>query len=277
MVAKWHCVRDHNRFIEVGPLKLSKEMNGAGPDLVLLHGWGMNSRILKPTAEALGSKWRVSRIDLPGYGLNQQIEWPESLEALTHLLLDAAPPRAVWVGWSLGGMLAIRAASMAPENVSGLVLVSATPRFIADTGWPCALSSHVFNDFVDRFERDKAAALSRFHRLQFQGTLDAGANVHLLREMLGKHGMAESALKNGLSLLQNADFRKHLLQFRKGIGAVFGDTDSLIPPCYGRALVDLVPHATVVQVKGAGHAPFITHMDEVVDAVNEMMSGYRDE
>lgn len=277
MGAKGRCVRDHNRFIGVGPLKLSKVVYGAGPDLVLLHGWGMNSQVLKPTAQALAARWRVNTIDLPGYGVNHEIEWPESWESLTHLLLDAAPPKAVWMGWSLGGMLAIHAASIAPGKVSGLVLLSATPRFIADADWPCALPLNVFKGFVDRFERDAGAALSRFDLLQFQGASNAMESAHRLRDMLGQRAASNSALRRGLHFLLTADFRNCLLTGQQRLGAIYGDNDALIPSCYGQGLVDLVPHATVIQIKDAGHAPFITHRNEVVAAVNEIMTGYGDE
>ena len=257
-------------------MNLEKIVSGLGPDLVMLHGWGMHSNVLEPMVQGLATTWRVSKIDLPGYGMNQAKKWPEKLESLTHLLLDAAPPRAVWMGWSLGGLLAIHAASMAPERINGLILLASTPRFIAGDEWPCALSGEEFKDFVNRFESDPSAALLRFDLLQFKGTANAGESVRRLRALLGERRVAPMALSIGLRLLLEADLRSRLSSYQQRLGAIYGDTDPLIPQCYGRALVNLVPHAIAVQIKGAGHAPFITHNNEVVAAVNKIMTGYDD-
>ncbi|HNE00663.1 MAG TPA: pimeloyl-[acyl-carrier protein] methyl ester esterase, partial [Plasticicumulans sp.] len=41
---------------------------GSGPDLVLLHGWGMHGGVWDDTVEAFIDDWRVTVIDLPGHG-----------------------------------------------------------------------------------------------------------------------------------------------------------------------------------------------------------------
>lgn len=44
---------------------------GSGPDLVLLHGWGMHGGVWDDTVEAFIDDWRVTVIDLPGHGRRQ--------------------------------------------------------------------------------------------------------------------------------------------------------------------------------------------------------------
>ena len=48
--------------------KLHWQSFGQGPDLVLLHGWGMNGAVWQQTVESLQPYFRVHVVDLPGYG-----------------------------------------------------------------------------------------------------------------------------------------------------------------------------------------------------------------
>lgn len=277
MDVSWCVERDHNRFAGVSALSLSKIVRGAGPDLFMLHGWSMHSAVFGPMVEALAKSWRVTCIDLPGYGINYDKSWPENLESLTLMLLDSAPSRAAWMGWSLGGLPAIHAAAMFPERVKGLVLLAATPRFIADVGWHCALPRNEFSDFVRRFERNPEAALARFDQLQFRGDSKAGEGIRQLRRLLGKRRIAYQSLRDGLRLLDETDLRACLGLCQQPVGVVFGDKDALIPDCYGHALLELVPHASVERIQNAGHAPFITHMYEVRTALSKIMEGFGSE
>ena len=109
---------------------------GSGPDVLLLHGWGMHSGVWEDVVEALLDHHRVTILDLPGHGYSRASRSDHTLDALTAAVLTVAPPRAAWVGWSLGGLAAQRAAIVAPERVSRLVLVSSTPCFVQRPDWP---------------------------------------------------------------------------------------------------------------------------------------------
>ena len=49
-------------------MDLNVKVAGNGPDLVLLHGWGMNADVWDETAEQLSQQFRVHSVDLPGHG-----------------------------------------------------------------------------------------------------------------------------------------------------------------------------------------------------------------
>ncbi|MCP5077676.1 MAG: alpha/beta fold hydrolase, partial [Psychromonas sp.] len=46
---------------------------GQGKDLVLLHGWGVNSAVWQPVVELLGKHFRLHLIDLPGFGESKAV------------------------------------------------------------------------------------------------------------------------------------------------------------------------------------------------------------
>ena len=80
-------------------------VSGQGPDLVLVHGWGMNGAVWQQTVNALEADFRVHVVDLPGYGHSSHCH-AQDLEEIAQQLLAEAPKHAIWVGWSLGGLVA---------------------------------------------------------------------------------------------------------------------------------------------------------------------------
>src|SRR4051794_11418514 len=114
---------------------------GAGPPLVLLHGWAMNSAFWEPLLPRLAARFRVHAVDLPGHGASASVA-PYTLETITGAIAarfagEREPPTVV--GWSLGGTIAMRWAQRGDHAVARLVLVSSTPCFVARSDWPHAM------------------------------------------------------------------------------------------------------------------------------------------
>ena len=84
--------------------------------LVLLHGWGLNAQVWDCITPQLASHFTLHLVDLPGYGRSGGYG-AMSLEAMAQRVLELAPPQAVWLGWSLGGLVASQVAMnfMTPE------------------------------------------------------------------------------------------------------------------------------------------------------------------
>src|SRR5438552_12437112 len=89
---------------------------GSGPDLVLIHGWAMHAGIFAPLTKALATRFRVHRVDLPGHGYSR-VDAASLDPAPCAAALAARVPRALWVGWSLGGLIALQAAVMAESSL----------------------------------------------------------------------------------------------------------------------------------------------------------------
>ncbi|MDM8569389.1 alpha/beta fold hydrolase, partial [Thiotrichales bacterium HSG1] len=81
------------------------KQQGLGKPLILLHGWGFNNNIWDDIAVDLAKDWRVYQVDLPGHGKSPMCDY--SLSSLTEQLAASLPNDAVWIGWSLGGLLAM--------------------------------------------------------------------------------------------------------------------------------------------------------------------------
>jgi pimeloyl-ACP methyl ester carboxylesterase len=102
---------------------------GSGPPLVLVHGLGGAAANWRLVAPALAEERRVIVPELPGHGGSEPLLAAPSLDPYAEALLsvleheEALP--APWVGHSLGGFVALRAAARRPEAVTGIVLAAA--------------------------------------------------------------------------------------------------------------------------------------------------------
>jgi len=122
-----------SRFVEVNGIRVHYKMAGRGePTLVLLHGFAASTYSWAKVMPALAEHGTVIAFDRPSSGLTERpLSWsgesPYSVEAMADLtvgLLDAlGVEKAVLVGHSAGGTVAVVTALRHPERVQGLVLV----------------------------------------------------------------------------------------------------------------------------------------------------------
>ena len=71
--------------------RLQVEVAGAGPPLVLLHGWAMHGGVFVPLVECLRACFTLHVVDLPGHGRNRACGVPLQPGACVAALLDALP------------------------------------------------------------------------------------------------------------------------------------------------------------------------------------------
>jgi pimeloyl-[acyl-carrier protein] methyl ester esterase len=243
------------------------QVEGAGPALVLLHGWAMHGGIFAPLVERLRAHFTLHLVDLPGHGHARADDRPLLLEPLAHELV-ATLPRALWCGWSLGGLVALQAAQLRPAAVRGLAMLAASPRFVRGEGWPAGMDAQVFEQFGSDLGRDFAGTLDRFLALEAHGSDHMREELRTLRHEVHALGdPAPRALGEGLAILQGADLRAGLPMLGMPSLWIAGRRDRLVSPIAMRAAAALAPQASVVEVAGAGHAPFLTHADAVADAL----------
>lgn len=232
---------------------------GRGPGVVLLHGWGMNAAVWEPLLAAMAEHFSLTVIELPGHG-DSPPAVSADLSEWARQCLGVAPPRAWWLGWSLGGQVALRAALDMPGRVSGLSLVTATPRFVQGPDWLCAMPVETFHEFAGALHDDPHATLLRFVGLQVKGAEHARETLRLLRDELERRPPASRAgLGQGLEILLHTDLRRELPQLRCPTHWLFGARDTLVPRSLPAHIAERLPDAHIEVIAGAGHAPFLSH------------------
>lgn len=253
-------------------MQLFTETRGTGPDVVLLHGWGLHGGIWEDAAQALAVDFRVTRIDLPGHGRSP---WPGGgvdLAALAQRLAAAVPAPAAWVGWSLGGMIALQLAADFPQQARRLVLTSALPRFVRAPDWPHAMEPGVLRQFAAQLEHDYDGTLARFLALQTRGSAHGYETVRRLRRHLRERGTPDpQALRAGLAWLRDTDLRPRLADIRCPCLLIMGERDVLATWTAGRDTAQAMARARLHLIAGAGHAPFLSHAGEFLSVLRAFL------
>ena len=250
------------------------EQRGSGPHLVMLHGWSMHSAVWHQLAERLAERFTLHLIDLPGHG---QSDWQSGAFQFDKLLPELAaqtPQQAIWIGWSLGGLIALGYVQRYPHRVDKLSLIASTPRFVQEDDWPCAMPASTFEAFADNLAVDQQQTLQRFLLLQAKGAEQSRETIRELSQQLASQHMPEpEALIAGLDCLLNADMRDALSNLSCPLQLILGNRDTLIPVSLIEHVQLLNPAIQVAVLDGAGHAPFIAQPTRCDALLEQFING----
>jgi len=249
----------------------------SGQPLLLIHGWGMHGGLWGHVAERLAQHFRVFAVDLPGHG-HSRGQWTGdggqnkrqegSLdEIVDELSARFTMPLAV-CGWSLGGQVALRWAMRQPQQVKRMVLVASTPCFVQQPDWACAMEAETLSGFDAALRKDYAQTLHRFLALQVRGSDKERDLLASLRSELFSRGEPDwNALYAGLDILRTCDLRSALPGVQQATLVIAGERDTLTPLPAVQYLAAHLPNAQMASIKGAAHAPFLSHPEQFLDYV----------
>lgn len=245
------------------PLLHVEEHGSVGPQLLLLHGWGLHGGIFAALVEALARDHRVAVVDLPGHGHSRTSALPLEPQAVVAELLRRYP-RAHWFGWSLGGLLALQAALDHPHAVLSLLACAASPCFVARPHWPAGMRLDVFASFADDLATDWHATLDRFLVLETLGGEHPLQELKALQALVAARGAPRpEALAAGLDVLGRLDLTARLPSLQVPTLWLGGKRDRVVSPGVLGAAAAATVGAELVVLERCGHAPFLTRVGEV--------------
>jgi malonyl-CoA O-methyltransferase len=241
----------------------------AQQSLVLLHGWGCNREVWRPLLTQLRSWADIVLLDLPGCAPGAAVGGTPLRPDLLASILKSGPEQAVYVGWSLGGQLAMALAAQAPERVTALVTICSNPLFIAAEGWP-GMDAEVFGKFRADVLADPAAALRRFDTLQVNGSVCAR---QLLRDLqCHGRGTGSSELLAGLGWLETLDQREALSALTRPQLHLLAQDDALVPVRVARFIEDRIAGVQHAVVKVIPQMCHLAPLDAPVALAREIHS-----
>ncbi len=236
--------------------------HGSSTSIVLLHGWAMHGGLFKPLAERLSRHANVHVVDLPGHGFSREGEDGFDLADCVDRVAHRVPP-SIWVGWSLGGLVALRAALTPSAQVRGLGMICASPCFVARGGWEHGVAMDVLQQFGTDLSGDYRGTIERFLALEAHGDDNAQACLRELREHVFVRGEPSTAvLEMGLYALEHTDYRDRLSHVVCPSVWVPGSRDRLVP-WQAMEWAATAARGRYHLIGGAAHAPFLTHLAEV--------------
>lgn len=247
--------------------------------ILLLHGWGMNSGVWSDIAQRLERSHPgalIRSVDLPGYGHSKTCDLPDSgaytTQSLARSLLPLLDRQSTVIAWSMGGLVALDLLAEAKEQVSQLILVSCSPCFVRTENWSTAVEAGIFEAFCHSLAEDHQGTLKRFLAIQTLGSRTAREDIKTLQEQLFKRGEPDpQALEKGLQLLLNEDKRAQLEQLlHLPISLIAGKLDTLVN-YQGQKQLAQQANITLYTIPAAGHAPFISHPEEFSDILQQLI------
>lgn len=240
--------------------QLAVRVVGDGPDLALIHGWGIGAGVWSPVLEALAARCRVHVIDLPGYGGSKKCGAGQhgSLAYLADAVMAQLPDGVTLAGWSLGGLVATAALARHAKRVGKLALIAATPSFQQRPDWPHGVPPHLIDVFETALKLTPGLLLRRFNAQINQGDEHA-KDLTRLTEELTHHDQPEiAALQGGLELLRNIDLRPVLPKISHPTLLIHGENDPLMKLAGAEATRALFANARLEVFRGASHIPFLS-------------------
>ncbi len=233
---------------------------------MLAHGFTQNGRCWGPFGDHLAVDHEVVLVDLPGHGATPAAHDRADLWSAADLLVDAGG-EAVYVGYSMGGRIALHAALRHPDAVLGLVLIGAT----AGIDDPTERAARRTADAA-LAERLVADGLERFLDGWLDGPLFAGlsdaAACREARLTNRPDGLAASLRHCGTGTQEPLWRRLHRLHRPAVI--VAGAEDHKFT-ALGARLVQAMPNASMTSVPGT-HAVQLEQPEQTAAAVRAFLS-----
>jgi pimeloyl-ACP methyl ester carboxylesterase len=253
-----------------------KEMGEGEPALILLHGFAASVYSWREVMAPLSGYGRVVAYDRPAFGFTERpLEWsdqnpysPEAQVALTIALMDnLGIERAVLVGNSAGGTVAVNVALTYPDRVAGLILISpAVGVGGGSPGWVRPLLQ------TPQMGRIGPLFVRNIQKWGLDFGRSAWHNPDLITEEMWDGYTKPLQAENwdrGLWLLTSSSRASSNLSARLDeldlpILLVTGDDDRIVPTARTVALADRLPGSTLLVIPACGHvaheecpAPFL--------------------
>lgn len=247
---------------------LHAEVSGVGPPIVLLHGFTGSAGAWRGLAASLAGEYEAIAPDLIGHGRSPAPAEPDryrmerAADELVALLRARGHGRAAWLGYSLGGRVALHVAVRHPEAVAALVLEGASPG-IADAGERAA---RVRSDeaLAERIERDGVEAfVDEWERVPLFATqlalpAETRAALRAVRVSHAARGLARSL--RGMGAGAQEPLQGRLAEVRAPALLLAGELDAKYAALAGE-MARTMPNATMSLIAGAGHAAHLERPD----------------
>jgi len=241
--------------------------------LICINGWSASAALLKGFTECLSKTHEVIVLDHL-----YQYAWDEVRARLDSLI----EKDTVLMGWSLGGMLALRYVQeslTAQHRLKALVLLQVPPCFMQKTDWPSGVSAEAFESLQGIVEERKAIKLARhFSQLMIAGSDDVSTERKIVKAQYHEENLPDwPVLSTGLNLLKTLDLRDSPATLSLPIFGLYGEKDALISPEVSGYFREHYLRFKAVSLPGMGHFPFGRHVQAVARKIDDFLLETADE
>jgi pimeloyl-ACP methyl ester carboxylesterase len=250
--------------------KISYSDTGKGNAVVLLHGFLENQTMWQDLAPELSKKHRIITIDLLGHGETECLGYVHSMEdnaeVVQAVLSKLRIRKAIFVGHSMGGYVALAYGELYPENVRGLVLMNSTSKADSEerkTNRDRAIKA-VKKDYTTFIRLSIGNLFSPDNR---ERLIDEIEKVKLEALKTPLQGIVASL--EGMKIRKDREVLLHLTPYPKML--VLGESDPVLN--YEDSLDQIEDTAVKLVTFPDGHMSHIENKDELKTVLLEFFKG----
>jgi 3-oxoadipate enol-lactonase len=264
-------------YCQTCDVRLYYEIQGRGPDLLFISGLNGGAWSWYAQIPFFQEHYRTITLDNRGAGRSDLPPGPyrmadfaaDALGLLDYLQID----QACVIGVSLGGMIAQELALTAPTRLTALVLVAThcgpPERTPPAPGVLQGISQNQGLTQAQIVEKDLPFMFSARFLESRSEALDAYRQAQLSAPF-----QPEFAFQAQLAAIQSFSRCRDLRELSLPTLVVTGAEDIIVPPANGRLLLDLLPHARLEELPGAGHALNVECADEFNPLVHRFLTQF---
>ena len=236
-------------FYEIEGMQINTEIEGSGPPLVILGGWGCEAAVYAAMSAHFAPRYTVYRVELPGHGRSDLPPAPfgaaDFARVTIALLEKLGISRPVLVGHSNGGRTILQMVGRMGYEADRILLTDAAGLPVRRSLW-----SRI---------RTAAFKTGKWFILHLWPKSGREQMMHELRSIFGSddYKAAPPVMRQTLVKLIHDDLTDALPAIRVPTLLIWGEKDDATPLYQAQAMEKLIPDAGLVTFEGCGHFPFL--------------------
>ena len=233
--------------VNINGLNIHYEKSGQGKPLVLLHGWGCDTKIFKALDAHFQQYFTVYRLDFPGFGTSDLPPMPwtndDYVDFTKAFLEQLNLQNPIILGHSFGGRIALKLGTLLP--IHKMIL----------TGSAGIKPSRSIGYYFKIYSYKLLKQLANFPIL---GLLFKPLQEAYIQNMgSADYKQAHPIMRTTLSNVVNADLKPYMPKLRMPILLLWGENDTATPVKNAKIMESLIPDAGLVVLKNSGHYVFL--------------------
>lgn len=250
-------------FINIQNSKIHYTVDGTGPNIVMLPGWGCNTTHYQKIQTHLAQKFKVYAIDLPGYGLSAAPVEPWSTKNYAELIATFIDKlkitKPILFGHSLGGKIALYLNAKHLIASQKLILVSSAGiKTRKKLKYYCKIYFYKICKYI---------ATLPLLRIKLEPKLESYRKKTGSQDYRNANGVMRATLVK----LVNEDLRPLLPAIDAPTLLIWGENDTDTPLTSGQIMQQLIPQSQLIIFTKAGHFPFLDDFTKFTTSLDEFL------
>lgn len=237
--------------IKIDKIDVNYIQYGKGKDIILLHGWGQNIEMMRPLGDRLQQNFRITILDLPGFGQSEEPKEVWTITDYSHMLEELVKAlnikKPIVMGHSFGGRIAIRYSAHNP--IEKLILFG-SPCIRVEEKMP--LSTKILKFLKKIPILDKVGEYMK----KYIGSRDYKNATPMMRKILVQ--------------VVNEDLTKYAREIEEPTLLIWGDNDTEAPVSEAKELEKIMLDAALIVLPGT-HYAYLENLNRIIPILNSFI------